>query len=50
VGDVVNYLSKHFIIKGSMGQYLGFIGEDKYNKSIKKSKLVTKNTGIVYIE
>lgn len=49
MGDIVNYSSKHFIVKGSKGQYLGFIGDDKYNKSIKKSKLVMKNTGMVCI-
>lgn len=49
MGDLVNYQNNRFVVKGTTGQYLGFIGEDKYNKTIKKAQLIIKNNGMVCI-
>lgn len=46
MGDIVLFEGKRFVVKGFMGNYLGFVGEQKYNKSMKKSKLLLKNQGI----
>jgi len=32
-----------------MGNYLGFVGEEKYNKLMSKSELIMKNQGICCI-
>ncbi|MEA1967172.1 MAG: hypothetical protein U9N77_03005 [Thermodesulfobacteriota bacterium] len=46
MGDIVEFEKKRFVVKGGMGNYLGFIGETKYNKPMKKTKLLSKNQGI----
>ncbi|MBF0224597.1 MAG: hypothetical protein HQK76_03995, partial [Desulfobacterales bacterium] len=47
MGDVVKYNNKIEIVKGFMGNYLGFIWKDKYNHNVKNAKLLIKNQGIV---
>ena len=49
MGDVVKFNNKYYTVKGIMGNYLGFINEDKYNKPMKKSELIMKNQGICCI-
>ncbi|MEA1967619.1 MAG: hypothetical protein U9N77_05325, partial [Thermodesulfobacteriota bacterium] len=46
MGDVVKFEEKRFVVKGIMVNYLGFVGEEKYNKSMKKTHLLLKNQGI----
>ena len=46
MGDTVIFEGKIYVVKGFKGQYLGFVGEDKYNKHINKTELLFKNTGI----
>jgi hypothetical protein len=49
MGDVVKFNNKFYTVKGFMGNYLGFVGEEKYNKLMSKSELVMKNQGICCI-
>lgn len=49
MGNVVKFENKFFTVKGFKGNYLGFIGEDKYNKPMGKSELIMKNQGICCI-
>ncbi|MEA1968036.1 MAG: RNA-guided endonuclease IscB [Thermodesulfobacteriota bacterium] len=46
MGDIVEFEKKRFVVKGFMANYLGFAGEEKYNKLIKKTHLLLKNQGI----
>jgi len=45
MGDVVSFNGERYVVKGFTGNYLGFIGEEKYNKSMKKAHLLSKNQG-----
>jgi hypothetical protein len=49
MGDVVKYQDKFFTVKGYTGSRLGFIGEEKYNKPMSKSKRILQNQGICCI-
>ncbi len=49
MGDVVKYKGKRYVVKGCMGNYLGFVGQNKYNHLMNKSQLIIKNQGIVCI-
>lgn len=49
MGDVVKYKGKRYVVKGYMGNYLGFVGQNKYNHLMSKSQLIIKNQGIVCI-
>ncbi len=49
MGDVVKFNNKFYTVKGFMGNYLGFVGEEKYNKLMSKSELIMKNQGICCI-
>lgn len=46
MGDIILFEDKRFVVKGFTGNYLGLVGEEKYNKSMKKAKLLLKNQGI----
>ena len=46
MGDVVRFENKTYTVKGFTGNYLGFIGDDKYNKLMRKSEIIVKNQGI----
>jgi len=47
MGDIVLFDKEIQVVKGFMGSYLGFIGKEKYNHSIKQSECLIKNCGIV---
>ena len=46
MGDVVRYENQYFTVKGYTGNYLGFVNDKKYNKSMQKAQIVLKNQGI----
>ncbi len=49
MGDVVKFNNKFYTVKGFMGNYLGFVSDQKYNKLMSKSELIMKNQGICCI-
>lgn len=46
MGDTVRYKGKNQVIRGFTGNYLGFVGDKKYNKNMNKAESVLKNQGI----
>jgi hypothetical protein len=49
MGDTVRYEGEIKTIRGFTGNYIGFIGDKKYNKNMKKAELMLKNQGICCI-